>query len=188
MVPSTSAANSTSDAHQQGSAAAPGLAGYDDDALMARAQDGDKEAYEVIVSRHMETATALATRFLASPGAGRDAARDAFIELWVARTGYRCDGNGNFRSHLATLVVDVCRTRGLQSGASAGGSQGETDNEMERALAQLDHGDRELLMMRYGMDLAYQELASKTGRPTDAVRSRVFESLRKLKHILEGES
>ena len=171
MVPSTSADFSTPDASPQGHGQPTGLAGYDDDALMARAQDGDKEAYEAIVSRHMETATALAARFLADARAGRDAARDAFIELWVARSSYRCDGNGSFRSHLATLVVDRCRHSARQGAMTGGSDADEAESEMERALARLDHGDRELLMMRYGMDLAYQELASKTGGASGTRRS-----------------
>jgi RNA polymerase sigma-70 factor (ECF subfamily) len=195
--------------HKTYSVAASGgsrhLSGYDDDALMVRAQDGDKEAYEVLVGRHADLVLAIATRFLCNPDAGRDVAQEVFLDLWLSRLRYRPEGR--FRRYLTTLVLNRCRdaTRRVGSeqrrrdGLATQGSadprtpsdevvQRQSSQRLLAALARLDPADREILVMRFAMDLAYEEIAEQTARPTGTLRSRVFHSLRKLRTLLEGES
>lgn len=166
------------------------LAGYDDDALMARARDGDKEAFETLVSRHMDRATAVATRFLADKAEGRAAAQEAFVQLWAARGQYR--RSGSFTWFLTTLVLDRCRAARAAEprghGASRPARGGDASSRMEAALTRLAPADREVLVMRFGMDLAYQDIANETGRPASALRSQVFDSLCRLRGLLEGAS
>lgn len=181
------------------------LSNYDDDALMSRAQDGDKEAYEALVDRHMDFVVAVSTRFLADVETGRDVAQDVFLELWLSRHRYLPEGR--FKGYLTTLVLNRCRDatrrRGSEQrrrdGLAAQGTaptsdpaeraiQGQSSVRLNRALSQLDNADREILVMRYGMDLAYDEIAQETGRPAGTLRSRVFHALRKLRKLLEGES
>jgi RNA polymerase sigma-70 factor (ECF subfamily) len=166
------------------------LAGYDDDALMARAQDGDKEAFEALVSRHMERAAAIATRFLADRARGLAAAQEAFLQLWTARGQYR--RGGSFAWFLTTLVLDRCRAaRAAESrghGACRPAAGDDASARMQAALTRLSPGDREVLVMRFGMDLAYQDIANETGRPPSALRSQVFDSLCRLRGLLEGAS
>ena len=204
--PMTSSENQDEAAPHPASGGTRGLlSSYDDDALMVRAQDGDKEAYEVIVQRHMDVVLAVATRFLANPDSGRDVAQEVFLELWLSRHKYAPEGK--FRGYLTTLVLNRCRdaTRRLGSekrrreGLAAQGLahsddpaeiaiKGQSSQSLNRALEQLDTADREILVMRYGMDLAYDDIARETGRPAGTLRSRVFHALRKLRKTLEGES
>jgi len=169
------------------------LSSYDDNTLMSRVQDGDKEAFEVLVARHVDRATAVAALYLADDGAGRQAVSEAFLQLWVSRSSYRREGG--FRWFLSTLVLDQCRRStsvGQASSSSGRGATGPSDEggarRMRDALRHLDRRERELLVMRYGMDLAYQEISNETSLPTSTVRSHVFDSLRKLRGLLEGES
>jgi RNA polymerase sigma-70 factor, ECF subfamily len=183
------------------------LSTYDDDALMARAQDGDKEAYEALVERYTDVVLAMATRFLADAEAGHDVAQDVFLELWLSRQRYVPEGR--FKGYLTTLVLNRCRDttrrRGSETrrrdGLAAEGVRnplgsdpaeqlilGQSSQRLHQALATIDKDDREILVMRYGMDLAYEVIAEETGRPAGTLRSRVFHALRKLRGLLEGES
>lgn len=181
------------------------LESYEDDALMARAQDGDKEAYEVLVGRYTELVLAISTRFLGDPDLGRDVAQEVFIDLWVSRARYRPEGR--FRRYLTTLALNRCRDATRRSGAEQRRREGlaaqgdpprsdpadravekQSSQMLQAALARLEPADREILVMRYGLELAYDEIAEETGRPAGTLRSRVFHSLRKLRKLLEGES
>lgn len=181
------------------------LSTYDDDALMVRAQGGDKEAFEILVSRYMEMVLAISSRFLANPDAGRDVAQDVFLDLWLSRQRYT--PGGKFKGYLSTLALNRCRDatrrRGAEqrrrTGLAAEGLSPQTDASdqavkkqsakmLETVLANLSDEDREILVMRYTMDLQYDEMAEATGRPAGTLRSRVFHALRKLRGMLEGES
>lgn len=196
MVQTTPVEQTSSRSHVEQTPATSGgaaaiLSGYDDDTLMTRVQDGDKEAFEVIVARHMDRATAVATRFVANPAAGRVATQAAFVQLWVARDHYRREGG--FRWFLTTLVLDQCRKAANLGGSSSPGQNrvatvDPESRKVEDALKKLTKNDRELLVMRYGMELAYQEIANETGQSAATLRSHVYNSLRKLRGLLEGES
>jgi RNA polymerase sigma-70 factor (ECF subfamily) len=172
---------------------------------MARAQDGDKEAFEVLVGRYSDLVVSITTRFLGDPDAGRDVAQEVFLDLWLSRLRYRPEGR--FRRYLTTLALNRCRdaTRRVGSeqrrrdGLAAQGEPRKKDPSdravekqssrmLQAALAGIEQADREILVMRYGLDMAYDEIAEELGRPAGTLRSRVFHSLRKLRKLLEGES
>jgi len=73
-------------------------------------------------------------------------------------------------------------------GASSPPAGDDDAARMQAALTRLEPGDREVLVMRFGMDLGYQDIANETGRPASALRSQVFDSLRRLRSLLEGAS
>ena len=62
---------------------------------------------------------------------------------------------------------------------------------MRQALAQIDAGDREILMLREYEQLSYQEIADLRRLPLNTVRSRLFRARMALKSMLmpdAGES
>jgi len=187
------------------SGAGRSLSNYEDDALMVRAQDGDKEAYEVLVARHSDMVLAVACRFLADPDAGRDVAQDVFLDLWLGR--HRYSPAGKFKGYLATLTLNRCRDATRRSGseqrrrtglAGEGPPQSADPSEevskqqsaqrLHGVLAHLPADDREILVMRYGMEMQYDEISEATGRPAGTLRSRVFHALRKMRSLLEEAS
>ena len=181
------------------------LGDYDDDALMVRAQDGDKEAFEVLVGRHTDMVLAVSCRFLADPDAGRDVAQEVFLDLWLGR--HRYSPAGKFRGYLATLTLNRCRdatrrrgaeqrrrnglaAEGLPQGvdpAQAVSSQ-QSAQKLQGVLAELTAEDREILVMRYALEMQYDEIAEALGRPAGTLRSRVFHALRKMRAMLEEAS
>jgi len=181
------------------------LARLDDDALMLRARDGDREAYEVLVRRYTRVVIFGAARYLTDLETGRDVAQEVFLELWKCRDRYQ--PRGKFRGYLATLVFnrcrDVARRRGterrLRAKIADDENKGAKDpsqwfalkqsyHQLHASLAKLDDLDREILAMRFGMELPYEEIASETGKPAGTLRSRVFHALRKLRSAMERMS
>lgn len=64
---------------------------------------------------------------------------------------------------------------------------GEHD-ELLRALAHLEPGEREILALRYGSDLRLQDIAEVTGLPASTVQGRLYSGLRKLRDALQPEA
>jgi RNA polymerase sigma-70 factor, ECF subfamily len=148
---------------------------------------------------------AVSTRFLADPDAGRDVAQDVFLELWISRHRYQPDGR--FKGYLTTLVLNRCRDATRRRGSeqrrreglaaqgrppsddpSSAAMKDQSSQQLHQALNDLGDEDRQILVMRYGMELSYDDIATETGRPAGTLRSRVFHALRKLRKQLEGVS
>jgi RNA polymerase sigma factor (sigma-70 family) len=64
--------------------------------------------------------------------------------------------------------------------AASGTATGELKTEVERALARLSDGDRELVAMRYFSDLNSREIAAIAGIPDTTVRTRLRAIRRRL--------
>ena len=60
---------------------------------------------------------------------------------------------------------------------------------VQRALAALEEGDREILMLREYEQLSYQEIADIKGVPVNTVRSQLFRARAALRaQLLQGET
>lgn len=152
------------------------LASFDDEGLLARARLGDKEAFEVFVGRHADEVLALSTRLLGDGGLGRRVAREVFLELWV-RLG-STDRAGGLRAELARLALEKSREQVRRSGGGA------TPGRLH-PLERLAEDDRQVLALRFGMHLPYDEIATVLGRPSGTIRARAFQALRTLRSAIE---
>jgi DNA-directed RNA polymerase specialized sigma24 family protein len=56
----------------------------DDAGLVARAQAGDRRAFEILLGQHVDEALQAAFAILGSEADARDATRDAFVAAWRA--------------------------------------------------------------------------------------------------------
>jgi RNA polymerase sigma-70 factor (ECF subfamily) len=129
-------------------------------------------------------------------------AQEVFLDLWTGRHQYA--PGGRFKGYLATLTLNRCRDatrrRGAEqrrrAGLAAEGfapqrdacdsiSRQESAKRLHAVLARLSAEDREILVMRFGMDLQYDDIAEAMGRPAGTLRSRVFHALRAMRSMLE---
>ena len=78
----------------------------DDSRLVARAQSGDAQAFEILVNRHGPMVYNLALRLVGDPLAAEDVAQDALIRAWRALPGFRADSR--FSTWLYRIVTNVC--------------------------------------------------------------------------------
>jgi RNA polymerase sigma factor (sigma-70 family) len=167
---------------------------------VARARDGDLDAYELLVARH----TALACRTAALLGAGDDAedvVQEAFVKAYRKLRHFR--GESQFRPWLLAIVANEARnlqrTRrrrdalALRAAARAEQPNGTGDLPADTAVATerrmalvtalraLDDRDREVLVCRYLLDLSEAETAQTLGWRLGTVKSRTARALVKLR-------
>lgn len=181
------------------------LADLEDDDLMLLVRAGRQEAFEIIVKRHQSLVRGLATRFFADGAAGRDVAQDVFMALWAERDRYRAQGK--FRSYLVSVALHRCHTLlrkqqtrsehlQRQSQTSAEPPRPEEDQpiqqviEREKArqiremLARIPEKQRRVLILRFTLDLSFEEIATITGLPLGTVKSHALRGLKRLRALL----
>ena len=90
-----------------------------DDVLVARAANGDRDAFRELFERYRQRAYRVAWRYLGRHEDAMDAVQDSFIKAWRALSGF--EGRAMFRTWLMRIVTNTCldrrRGRGLRSAA-----------------------------------------------------------------------
>jgi RNA polymerase sigma-70 factor, ECF subfamily len=159
----------------------------DDRDLIARAQQGDRQAFTELVTRHQAGVVSLAYRMCGDLRLAEDAAQEAFVRVWQNINSYK--PQYAFRSWLyriaANAALDALRRErppvGLDSVSLA--DPGETPEQsaeqdqraaqVRRAIAQLSLPLRMVLILREYQELTYQEIADALDIPVGTVMSRL---------------
>lgn len=163
-----------------------------DDELVRRVRGGDRPAYGEIVTRYQSAIIRRARQILRDPLAAEDAAQEAFVRAYAYLHSY--DGKHRLYTWLARIVTNVCLSQlsghqwqtlpldqalGIPSLAL-----GEEDPELaalasergkalQDAVAQLPARYRDVLILRYWHDLAYDEIATLTTQSLGAVKTQL---------------
>jgi RNA polymerase sigma-70 factor (ECF subfamily) len=182
-----------------------------DTEAIARARDGDHEAYRVLVERYQGRAYRLALRVLGDPDWARDAVQEGFLKAYGSLD--RFEGRSGFYTWLYRLVFNLCidMKRRDRSGrhvewddATATDVEGagapskphgmdEPARELERAelrvalgraIAALPEDARRTLLLREVDGLSYAEIARSLGIPKGTVMSRLHHARRKVRDLL----
>jgi len=194
-----------------GSVSASGLS---DERLVSLFQDGDRQAFEMLVQRYQNLAFTVCRRYLGNDQLAEETAQDVFVSLYRNLGKFR--GDASFKSWFYRVVVNHCRNRhkalsrrkhGLhdsidaQSGDEDRGRprdlvDGKPDPEealdarmarqlVERALETLGEEGRMILLLREGQGLAYEEIADMLGLRVGTVKSRIHRARAQLKRAVE---
>jgi RNA polymerase sigma-70 factor (ECF subfamily) len=167
-----------------------------DDELLRAARDGDRSAFEMLHVRLAQPAYALARRLAGSADLAADVVQDVFIELINGARGYRFDGR--LRPYVFRMVAnDVysaqrairLRTIGFPVVAQApdpeaGAIAGSTMDAAWRALAQLNHAERVVVILRACHELPFREIADVLTEPETTVKSRYHRAIERLRRKL----
>lgn len=177
----------------------------DDSELFARAQRGDTAAYEEIVQRYQQVAFRTAYVITGSAAEAEDAAQDGFIKAYRALGRFRAGADP--RPWLLRIVANEARNRvrstgrrhGLELRLAEGFRKGDAapspeaaaiDSEgRERLLGLvngLDEEDRNVIAMRYLLELNGEETAAALGVPEGTVKSRLSRALARLRARMEA--
>jgi RNA polymerase sigma factor (sigma-70 family) len=173
-----------------------------DDELMTLAQAGLRDAFAVLVERHAQRLVQVCARFVNDGDLGAELAQETWVAVWTQRAKYR--GDGRFVVWLVTAARNRCRNhvrrhgvirRHDESAARADGvpSASQIDEllleerrrRVRDALARLPERMREAVLLRYGEELAYEEMAVALRVGESTLRSRVHHGLRLLRSLLE---
>jgi RNA polymerase sigma-70 factor, ECF subfamily len=170
-------------------------AGVGDAYLVARAQEGYLDAYELLVQRHSAMAYRVALRLCGNHHDAQDLAQEALIAAWEKLDRFRADSS--FRTWLYQIVtrralnkLQRCRDTGsLNLLAENPDPNPEPDVQAERnfavdavtdALAALPFPQRAAVVLHHFEGLSYAEVADVTHSSVPAVRSQLFRARRTL--------
>jgi RNA polymerase sigma-70 factor (ECF subfamily) len=174
--------------------------------LVSRARGGDRDAFGVLVTRHQEVAFRTACVVCGDAADAQDAAQEALLKAYLALGRFR-DG-APFRPWLLAIVANEARNRtrsagrrtqlALRAGAAldehaAPGADvavlaGAERDTLLAALGRLASDHRELLTLRYLLDLSERECAAVLGCRPGTVKSRASRALRRLRDELAEEA
>lgn len=182
-----------------------------DDELIGRARAGDRRAYGEIVTRYQGAIIRRAERVLRSSLAAEDAAQEAFVRAYAYLDSY--DSKHRLYTWLARIVTNVClsqlsshqwQTLPLEEALAVPSDSVEDEdpelvalaNErvtiLQRAIEGLPEKYRNVLILRYWQDLAYEEIATLTKQSLGAVKTQLHrarqllaERLRRPAHAYE---
>lgn len=181
--------------------------------LLALADDLDL-AFEGLVRARQDRLFSIALRILGDRSEAEDAAQDAFIRAYRSLGGWEPTRIRELRldAWLATIVINVARTRSRRRGTTATresltfvdeldhpiGAQAETPHDSlarreaseawaGRLLA-LPERYRAPIVLRHVDGLGYDEIGEALDRPAGTVKAQVHRGLAILRAALEAES
>ena len=166
--------------------------------IMARAAEGDAQAFALLIEPLLNPAYRLAAVMLADRTAAEDAVQEASIKAWRKLGQLRGD-LGSLRSWFLSIVANECRMVRRQRWWSvvkvaevrpipASGDQfDERSTDLKTALLRLSPEERLPLVLHFYLDLPLDEVARTLGLSPAAAKSRIYRTARKLRSDLTPE-
>ena len=168
--------------------------------LVARAQGGDKRAFELLVEKYQRKLARLLSRFIRDPAEVEDVTQEAFIKAYRALPAFR--GDSAFYTWLYRIGINTAKNYLMAMGRRAptsteveaeeaeGFEEGEQlrdintpesvllSNEIaEKVNATIEGLPEELrraIQMREIEGMSYEDIAQAMNCPIGTVRSRIF--------------
>ena len=184
----------------------------DDTLTVGLATDLDG-SFEGLVLTHQDRLYSIALRVLGNPADAEEAAQDAFVRAYRALAGYDAARirELRLRAWLATIVLNVCRSRRTRGAATRGtlsldvalpvdaeprtpAALGPAALADRRAgteswadlLLTLPTAHRVAVVLRHVDGLSYPEVAEVLGKPEGTVKAQVHRGLAQLRAAYEA--
>ena len=174
-----------------------------EESLLARAREGDVQAYEELVGRHQLVAFRVAWLVTRSTPDAEEAAQDGFVKAYRSLDRFR-EGE-SFRPWLLAIVGNEARNRRVAAGrrerlrlraeeerpvtvapaAEAEALAAEEREALLAAVARLPDRDRLVIGARYFLELNEAETAAVLGIRKGTVKSRLSRALERLRKEIE---
>jgi len=190
------------DGHRPGNASPPsvvlGAAMEDTDAdLVGRARDGDRDAFEQLVRRHLSAAIAVALAILNDSDDARDVAQDALVTSltqlddltrgeafrgWLLRI-VRNRALDRRRSATRFPKVDAAAADLVEArdGPDGEAARGELRERLHAAMATLPEVEREVLLLHDLEGWKHREIGEKLGMLEGTVRHTLFRARKRMR-------
>jgi RNA polymerase sigma-70 factor (ECF subfamily) len=171
--------------------------------LVRRAHDGDRQALEALVARYDRYVFGVALLTLGDRAAAQDAAQEALIKAMRGLKGF--EARSTFRTWLYRITVNTCRdwqrrrSRRRETpldeapplSTAHGPLQSTLDRERRQAVWRvvqaLEPALREVVVLRYYLDMSGAEIAEATGAPAGTVYWRLNQARQALAALLEDD-
>ena len=167
--------------------------------LVREAQAGSADAFERLYRKHGRRVYAVCLRMVSDPGRAEELMQDAFVRAWSAIGSFQ--HRSAFGTWLHRLTVNVVLSdmraekrrlsRELLPGEldeferEVGGAMPETRVDLERAIAALPSGAKEVLILHDIEGYRYREIAELVGVAEGTVKSQLSRARRLVREALE---
>jgi RNA polymerase sigma-70 factor (ECF subfamily) len=179
-----------------------------DVALVARAQQGDTRAFELLVRKYQHKIIQLVSRLVGDADAP-DVAQETFVRAWRAMKGFQ--GNSAFYTWLYRIGINTAKnhlvsrhrrssdrdidiadaelyghTEQLSDNATPEAEllTAEIKTKVAEAIAKLPPDLRQAITLRELEGLSYEEIAEAMDCPIGTVRSRIFRAREAIDAVL----
>ena len=173
-----------------------------DAVLVGRVRQGDSQAFEALVRRHLRAAHAVALAQLGEPADAQDVCQDAFITalkrieecrkpeqfgawlLSIVRN--RAHDYRRYRTVRETLPLDAASTTPNQADPQHDAERSELRQDLLAALGHLTELQREVVLLYDFEGWSHKEIAEKLGITPGSARVHLFNAKRSLREHLSA--
>jgi len=168
--------------------------------LVARAQRGDKQAFELLVEKYQRKLARLLSRFIRDPAEVEDVTQEAFIKAYRALPAFRGDsafytwlyriGINTAKNYLMALGRRAPTSTEVEAEEAEGFEEGELLRDINTpeslllskeiaetvnaTIERLPEELRKAIQMREIEGMSYEDIAQAMDCPIGTVRSRIF--------------
>lgn len=180
-----------------------------DMAIVRRVQQGDKQAYNLLVGKYQQKLLRLVSRFIRDSMECEDVTQEAFIKAYRALSSFR--GESAFYTWLYRIAVNTAKNHLVSAGrrppsqdldaqeasnSLAGANfvdlntpestlmNDELLNVIRLTIAELPDNLREAIIYREFDGMSYEEIAEVMDCPIGTVRSRIFRARETLEEAM----
>ena len=168
-----------------------------DDELIDRIKSGDEAAAEELIDRYYAAILRYCGWHCPDPERAEDLTQETFLKLFRSLPAYR--GRNKFKAYLYTIANRLCIDESrkmpfyslkdaeeLSSGKNEI-TQAEDREEIGRLLGVLSEVQREAVLLRFGQELGFAEIAKVMGCSRRTAQSRVRNGLRLMRREFGDE-
>ena len=179
--------------------------------LVRSAQKGDMQAFEELVARHRDKVYARAYSMMRNEDEALDLSQDAWVKGWQRLRQFQ--GGSSFVTWMTRIVINLCldqlrklkrkRAESLEAMAEEAGGverhmpvvfsnptegleRAELRVRINRALDQLSHEHRTVLVLHEFEQMEYREISRQMKCSIGTVMSRLFYARRRMASLLAG--
>jgi RNA polymerase sigma-70 factor, ECF subfamily len=173
--------------------------GLDENELVRKAQSGSSEAFEWLYQRHVRRVYALCLRMVSDPMRAEELTQDVFVRVWKSLASFRHESAfGTWMHRLAVNVVvsDMRSTKRREKRVihtdviqdferEVKEAMPETRMDLEKAIAGLPAGAKEMLVLHDIEGYRYREIAEMLAVAEGTVKSQISRARRLLREVLD---
>lgn len=172
------------------------MEGHSDDDLIERIKSGDEKAAEELIKRYYTSILLYCKRHCSSQEKAEDLTQETFLKLFKNVSGYK--GKKKFKAYLYTIANHLCIDESRKTevylleneeeirDASDAMRRIEDRAEIDHLLKVLSPEQREAVILRFGEQLAFWEIAKVTGCNIRTAQSRVRNALKIMRREQEN--
>jgi RNA polymerase sigma-70 factor (ECF subfamily) len=172
-----------------------------DEALVVRAQQGDKEAFESLTLAHYTRLYRVAKSILRDPHTAEDATQQAFLDIW--RYIRRLREPSRFNGWSYRLLVHACYAEAKRATPKVGEVESLSEDiasaadeyrsvvdrdQVERAFSRMSLDHRTVIVLRHLLGMTPEEVAEVLSVPRQTVYSRLRRAEAAMQTALEADA